>query len=143
MVIIRLKPMNMRDIYRMQISLGTRLMLLRKESGLRQEDLSELSGVSQAYIAKIERGRVTNVGIEYIEMLAKALDVRVAYLLGLSDVVVEEEEVLELREARPAYEVIDPTMKELLEAIEKMTPGQRQQMLGIARLLLGGPTIIE
>jgi transcriptional regulator with XRE-family HTH domain len=135
--------MNMRDIYRMQISLGTRLMLLRKESGLRQEDLSELSGVSQAYIAKIERGRVTNVGIEYIEMLAKALDVRVAYLLGLSDVVVEEEEVLELREARPAYEVIDPTMKELLEAIEKMTPGQRQQMLGIARLLLGGPTIIE
>ncbi len=130
-------------ICHMEISMGTRLMLLRKESGLRQEDLAEISGVSQSYIANIERGRVTNVGIEYIMALAKALDVRPAYLLGLSDVVVEEEEVLELREARPAYEVIDPTMRELLEAIEGMTPGQRQQLAGIARLLLGGPTIIE
>lgn len=130
-------------ICHMEISMGTRLMLLRKESGLRQEDLAEISGVSQSYIANIERGRVTNVGIEYIMALAQALDVRPAYLLGLSDVVVEEEEVLELREARPAYQEIDPTMKELLEAIEKMTPGQRQQLAGIARLLLGGPTIIE
>ncbi len=102
-----------------------------------------MSGVSQAYIAKIERGRVTNVGIAYIEMLAKALDVRVAYLLGLSDVVVDEdEEELVLAEDRPSYSV-DPAVQELLELIEGMTPGQRQQMAGIARLLLGGPTIIE
>ena len=127
----------------MEISLGTRLLLLRRESGLRQEDLAESSGVSQSYIANIERGKVTNVGIEYIFALARALDVRVEHLLGLSDVVVDEdEEELILGEARPTYN-LDPTMAELLHLVEGMTPAQRQQMAGIARLLLGGPTIIE
>jgi len=123
--------------------MGTRLMLLRKESGLRQEDLAEISGVSQSYIANIERGRVTNVGIEYVFALARALDVRVEHLLGLSEVVVDEdEEELTIAEARSAY-TVDPTMGELLGLIEGMTPGQRQQLAGIARLLLGGPTIVE
>ena len=130
----------------MQMSLGTRLMLLRKESGLRQEDLAEISGVSQAYIAKIERGRVTNVGIAYIEMLAKALDVRVAYLLGLSDVVVDEEdaeEVLGTKEAQPTYNAIDPTTKELLDLIEGMDTAQRRQMVDVARIIFRPPRIIE
>ena len=118
-------------------------MLLRRESGLRQEDLADISGVSQSYIANIERGRVTNVGIEYVFALARALDVRVQYLLGLSEVVVdEEEEELTIAEARSGY-TVDPALRELLELIEGMTPGQRQQLTGIARLLLGGPTIIE
>src|SRR3990167_2006578 len=74
----------------MEISLGTRLMLLRRESGLRQEDLADISGVSQSYIANIERGRVTNVGIEYVFALARALAVGVQYPLGLSEGVVDE-----------------------------------------------------
>ena len=132
----------------MQMSLGTRLMLLRRESGLRQEDLAEISGVSQAYIAKIERGRVTNVGIEYIELLAKALDVRVAYLLGLSDVVVDEEdeeELLGTKEAQNSYNATttDPTTRELLELIEGMDTAQRRQMVDVARVLFRPPRIIE
>lgn len=123
-------------------------MLLRRESGLRQEDLAEISGVSQAYIAKIERGRVTNVGIEYIELLAKALDVRVAYLLGLSDVVVDEEdeeELLGTKEAQNSYNATttDPTTRELLELIEGMDTAQRRQMVDVARVLFRPPRIIE
>ncbi len=117
-------------------------MLLRKESGLNQSDLAGLSGVSQAYIAKIERGRVTNVGIEYIFALAKALDVRPAYLLGLSEVVVDEEEPLAVADG-PAQYNVDPTVRELLEMVDGMDTGQRQQLIGIARVLSGGPRIIE
>ena len=123
--------------------LGSRVLLARRDLDINQKELARRVGVSRPFISDIERGKTTNVGVETVAALAKALDVRPAYLLGLSDVVVEEEEVLELREARPAYEVIDPTMRELLELIEKLTPGQRQQLAGIARLLLGGPTIIE
>jgi len=117
-------------------------MLLRKESGLRQEDLAGLSGVSQAYIAKIERGRVTNVGIEYIFALAKALDVRPAYLLGLSDVVVDEDELLAVADG-PARYTVDPVVQEILDLVEGMDSGQRQQFLRVARVLAGGPRVIE
>jgi transcriptional regulator with XRE-family HTH domain len=47
--------------------------------------LAEKSGVSRTYISEIERGRITNVGIEAIFSLAGALGVTVSYLLGLTD----------------------------------------------------------
>ncbi len=110
---------------------------------MKQAELARRVGVSRPFISDIERGKTTNVGVETVAALASALGVREAYLLGLSDVVVdEEEEELVLAEAQPGYSV-DPTMKELLGLIDGMTPAQRQQMAGIARLLLGGPTIIE
>lgn len=130
----------MRHIYSMEISLGTRLMLLRRESGLRQEDLADISGVSQAYIAKIERGRVTNVGIEYIFALAKALDVRVEHLLGLSDVVVDEGDVGHLLDAPAGY--ITNLTEEEVEAVRllrSMSDVDRKQAMGVLRRL-GSPS---
>ena len=134
----------MLHIYSMEISLGTRLLLLRRESGLRQEDLAEASGVSQAYIAKIERGRVTNVGIEYIFALAQALDVRVEHLLGLSDVVVEEDDTL--AEGRAVYVVGDmeeySMVQELLKLFQTLRPADQAFALGMMRRLTGTPRVI-
>ena len=128
---------------RTDLELSERLLLCRRDMSLTQLELSERSGVSRSYIAQVERGTVTNIGIEPLIMLAKALGVTVSYLIGESDVVVDEEdEALTLTDSRSAYQT-DPAVRELLELIEGMTPGQRQQMAGIARLLLGGPTIIE
>lgn len=127
----------------MNMSLGTRLMLLRRESGLRQEDLADVSGVSQAYIAKIERGRVTNVGIEYIFALAKALDVRVEHLLGLSEVVVEEQETI-LSDGRALYLVGDSEerrmVQELLRLFQGLTAADRSFALGLMRRMAGADT---
>ncbi len=128
---------------RMDLELSERLLLCRRDMSLTQLELSERSGVSRSYIAQVERGTVTNIGIEPLRMLANALGVKVGYLIGESDVAVDEEEdELVLAGAQPGYKA-DPTMRELLGLIEGMAPGQRQQMAGIARLLLGGSTIIE
>ncbi len=138
----------MATIFRMSNMLGSRVLLARRDLEMNQDELARHVGVSRPFISDIERGKTKNVGVETVMALAAALGVRPAYLLGLSDVVVDEEdeeELLGTKEAQNSYNATttDPTTRELLEAIEKMTPGQRQQMAGIARLLLGGPTIIE
>lgn len=128
----------------MEISLGTRLMLLRRESGLRQEDLAEISGVSQAYIAKIERGRVKNVGIDYIFALAKGLDVRVEHLLGLSDVVVDESDFSHLGESPALYAAgLSEEEGEALRLLRSMREGDREQAMGVLRRLGRTPQLVE
>ncbi len=128
------------------ITLGEKVLLSRRDLALTQAQLAEQVGVSRSHIANIETGRITNVGIDVLKALAHALEVSPAYLMGFTDNpladIDDEEEPIHLSEARTHYNA-DPTMKELLGLIDGMTPAQRQQMAGIARLLLGGPTIIE
>lgn len=128
----------------MEISLGTRLLLLRRESGLRQEDLAEASGVSQSYIANIERGKVTNVGVDYIFALARGLDVRVEHLLGLSDVVVDEDDFSHLGQPPGLYGVrLSEEEEEALLLLRSMSAGDREQAMGVLRRLGRTPQLVE
>ncbi len=114
----------------------------RRDYKMTQGELSERSGVSRSYIAQVERGDVTNIGVEPLMALAKALDVSVAYLVGETDVATkEDEDELTLAESRNVYSV-DPATRELLELIEGMDGSQRQQLIGIARVLSGAPRVI-
>lgn len=58
---------------------GQRIKTLRKERGLSQEDLAELSHLDRTYISGIERG-IRNVALRNIEALAQALGVSIAAL---------------------------------------------------------------
>lgn len=58
------------DIYR---EIGKRLQEIRQKSGLTQEKLSELSGISSNFISQIERGR-NKCSVETIYKLAEALN---------------------------------------------------------------------
>ena len=58
---------------------GARLRTLRKERGLSQEKLAELSGLDRTYISGIERG-IRNVALRNIEALAQALDLSISEL---------------------------------------------------------------
>ena len=58
---------------------GQRIRALRKERGLSQEQLAELSGLDRTYISGIERG-LRNVALRNIEALAQALGVSIAEL---------------------------------------------------------------
>jgi len=64
------------------MAVGDRLKNLRKEKSLSVARLGELSGVSRPYIAQIESGRRQNPSGEKLQMLATALGVTIADLLG-------------------------------------------------------------
>ena len=58
---------------------GQRIRTLRKERGLSQEQLADLSGLDRTYISGIERG-IRNVALRNIEALAQALEVSISEL---------------------------------------------------------------
>lgn len=58
---------------------GKKVQYFRKEAGLTQEKLSELTGLDRGYISGVERG-VRNPAIQNIEKIAKALKVKPAKL---------------------------------------------------------------
>lgn len=49
------------------------LVALREERGLSQRELAELLGTSQPYVAKLESGRVKNLGVKTLVKCARAL----------------------------------------------------------------------
>jgi transcriptional regulator with XRE-family HTH domain len=49
---------------------------------LSQRSLGEAIGQDQAYISRLEQGRITNVTVDTLEKLADVLEVSTDYLLG-------------------------------------------------------------
>lgn len=56
--------------------IGLRIMALRKQAGLTQEQLSERAGLQRAHISKIEAGKYA-VTFETIQAIAEALGMTV------------------------------------------------------------------
>ncbi len=67
------------------VNLGTNVRKLRREQGLTQEKLAELSDISIAYLSKIENNKANNVSLLITYRLAEALGVTAGYLVGQSD----------------------------------------------------------
>jgi len=63
-------------------SLGRNLREQRQKQSLKQKDLSDRSGVSQATISRIETGRVRQPGSSALRSLADALDVSIDSLMN-------------------------------------------------------------
>lgn len=108
---------------------------------LTQDELAERSGVSRPHIANIERGRSRNISTDVIFALAKALDVPVPYLLGISDnpLAPEPTEELALAENRVVYEVNQPIVRslaqKLLDAFVHLSAADQETVLRIATTL--------
>jgi transcriptional regulator with XRE-family HTH domain len=122
--------------------LAWRLLRSRRDLDWRQEDLAEKSGVSRTYISEIERGRITNVGIEPIFALADALGVTVPYLLGLTDDPLGESSEKVLREQSADYVVFEVdstdqrrTLQQLINEYTALTPRSQRQALQYLRMM--------
>jgi len=59
-----------------------KLKEFREKAGLTLNGLSAESGLSTDYIWKIETGRVTNVGLDKLKLLASALNISLMELIG-------------------------------------------------------------
>ena len=100
------------------MDVGERLHALRVARDLTQDGLSEASGVPQATISQIERGRTPRA--ETLTRLAGALRVRVEELTGAST-----------QSERPSL-----VREELLTLVEhRLSPREQRILLDLARLL--------
>ena len=65
---------------RAEVSVGESVRIVRELQGLSQNALAELSGIPQATLSAIERGRV-RLGVERAKVLARALRCHPAVLV--------------------------------------------------------------
>lgn len=64
------------------MGLGEKIKFSRENAGLTQEELGKKCGTTKQTIFKYETGVVTNIPIDRLEMIAKAVNVSAAWLLG-------------------------------------------------------------
>lgn len=72
--------MEMIERYHLRHSIGNKLYNARVGKNLTQQQLSELTGIGQGYIARIEGGRI-NATLDVINKIASALNVRIDLLI--------------------------------------------------------------
>lgn len=61
------------DVLLSELRLEQELVALREMRGLSQRDLAKLLGTSQPYVAKLESGRIKNLGVKTLAKCAHAL----------------------------------------------------------------------
>ena len=66
----------------LEMSIGQRIRQRRRELKMSQEELAKLIGTTKQTVYKYERGIITNIPLERIQMLAIALRTSQFYLLG-------------------------------------------------------------
>lgn len=95
---------------------GTRLRYLRKQRGLSQTELGELSNIHFSHISRYERGAAQPTA-DTLKRLAQALTVSVAHLVEDSDAPIEDPEIRQqLREIESLSEPDRQVVKRLLSA---------------------------
>ena len=67
------------------LSFGERIVLLRRRQGMTQRTLGEEAGIHPNTIARLERGKLTDLPGKAVARLAQALGTTTDYLLGLSE----------------------------------------------------------
>jgi transcriptional regulator with XRE-family HTH domain len=67
------------------MTLGERVLIWRRRRKLTQQELAEAVGIAKNTIARLEQGRITDLGGQVIAKLSKVLKVSADYLLGIDD----------------------------------------------------------
>ena len=99
--------------------IGHRIAMIRKQRGLNQDELAELSTLSRISIARYETGRI-EPGAQAIKRIADALEVSTDVLLGRSEEEQDSKEQPSTSEARIVSFGMDKLPKEQREMILNM-----------------------
>lgn len=65
------------DVLVNEMKIEQELVALREKKGLSQREMARRLGTSQPYVAKLESGRIKNLGVKTLVKYATALDGRV------------------------------------------------------------------
>jgi len=110
--------------------LGQRILLARRELGIKQSDLSQRAGVSATYISEIERGKSTNVTVDVVYKLADALGVTPGYLLGITSDTVVFKDALQENSADD-----NEQLQGIIDLMRELTPEDQRLVREIAQRL--------
>jgi transcriptional regulator with XRE-family HTH domain len=86
------------------MTLGERILILRRRRQLSQRGLAKVADVSFQTIAKLEQGGLHDLTGEYIVKLARALGVTADVLLGMVELDAEQTPSRSVSEPRDAYD---------------------------------------
>lgn len=67
------------------MTLGDKIRIARENSGMTMEELGKRCGTTKQTIYKYETGKVTNIPLDRLELIAKSVGVTAASLMGWED----------------------------------------------------------
>jgi XRE family transcriptional regulator, master regulator for biofilm formation len=108
--------------------IGAKIRSLRVEKGLTLTELAEKAGIAKSYLSNIERNLQNNPTFEYINKIARALDVEQERLLFEADSAENSELQNDLMNFKKALAQMDDyQLEELMDYIE-FTMWKRKQI---------------
>jgi XRE family aerobic/anaerobic benzoate catabolism transcriptional regulator len=117
---------------------GERVRAVRHRKGMARRVLSELSGVSQRYLAQLENGD-GNISIGLLYKVAEALDHRIEWLVGVEDPWGSQSE----RVAQLYSSATAPVRRRVMEILVAAEPAQsRRQRIGLIGLRGAGKSTL-
>ncbi|MCI1777151.1 helix-turn-helix transcriptional regulator [Paenibacillus lactis] len=93
--------------------MGSRIKELRLQKGMTQDELAEKLGVNRANISNYERGQITNIPSDKLDIMADLFDTNVDYIMGRSDVRDKEN-------GKKYYELTEKDERDIAKKLEAM-----------------------
>lgn len=106
------------------MNLGERIKIARDKAGLTQEELGKKCGTTKQTIFKYEAGVVTNIPLDRLELIADAVGVSAASLLGW------EKEQPTVSDGLPELD------REIIERLCQLTPEELEKVDAFVQGLL-------
>lgn len=109
------------------MEIGAKIRIAREAAGLTQEELGKRCGTTKQTIYKYEIGKVTNIPLDRLELIANAVGVTSAYLIGWEEPNTGES---------TSISTLSRNKKELNRFVDKLTEEQASLALRILRAAL-------
>lgn len=100
------------------MTLGEKIKAARERAGLTQEELGKKCSTTKQTIYKYETGKVTNIPIDRLELIAQILDVSSSFLLGWDKI----EQPTDIGELSDSEKKIVQIIRKLPEDIQRSLP---------------------
>lgn len=117
------------------MDLGEKIKTLRIQQGLTLEEVGERVGVGKSTVRKWESGQIANMRRDKIALVAKALCVSPAYLMGWTDEMNSEEEKPAPKDELSIRELPEDEV-EFFTILSQLSPENRQLLLANAKVYL-------
>lgn len=102
-------------------TIGERIQILREEKNLKQKDLAEMAGITEATLSRYENGKREPRG-EIVSRLANALNVSTDYLLGRTPI---QETNIDNKLTEKDKKDIQKDLKEIMDEYREQKDGSK------------------